>query len=117
MVRPVFLSLGIVSFAVGFAGIFLPLVPTVPLMLLAAYCFGRSNPAWEQRLLDDPRFGPHILAWRRNRSIPRSAKLLSTLLILSSAAMGLWLLDGGLRFLPAALGIGFLAWVWTRPDD
>lgn len=116
MVRPVFLSLGILSFAVGFAGIFLPLVPTVPLMLLAAYCFGRSNPVWEQRLLDDPRFGPHILAWRRNRSIPRSAKVLSTVLLATSAGVGLWALDGGLRYLPATLATIFLVWVWTRPD-
>lgn len=117
MIRPVFLSLGIVSFAVGFAGIFLPLVPTVPLMLLAAWCFGRSNPAWEQRLLDDPRFGPHILAWRRSRAIPRVAKLLSTGMIAISAGVGLWALDGGLRYVPAALGVVFLTWVWTRPDD
>jgi uncharacterized membrane protein YbaN (DUF454 family) len=116
MVRPVFLSLGIVSFAVGFAGIFLPLVPTVPLMLLAAWCFGRSNPAWEQRLLDDPRFGPHIHAWRRNGSMPRSAKILSTALIGTSAALGFWMLDGVWRHVPAGFGALVLAWVWTRPD-
>ena len=116
MVRPIYLTLGIVSFATGFVGMFLPLVPTVPLMLLAAFCFARSNPAWEQRLLDDPRFGPSIRAWRARRAIPRSAKMLSTGLLLASAATSLLLLDGGWQFVTPVLTAAMLPWIWTRPD-
>jgi uncharacterized membrane protein YbaN (DUF454 family) len=116
MVRPLYLTLGLVSFATGFVGMFLPLVPTVPLMLLAAFCFARSNPAWEQRLLDDPRFGPSIRAWRARRAIPRSAKLLSTTLLLASAATSLLILDGAWQYLTPALAVVMLPWLWTRPD-
>jgi uncharacterized membrane protein YbaN (DUF454 family) len=116
MVRPLYLTLGIVSFATGFVGMFLPLVPTVPLMLLAAFCFARSNPAWERRLLDDPRFGPSIRAWRARRAIPRSAKLLSTVLLLASAATSLVVLDGGWQFVTPVLAVVMLPWIWTRPD-
>jgi uncharacterized membrane protein YbaN (DUF454 family) len=116
MVRPFFLTLGIVSFATGFVGIFLPLVPTVPLMLLAAFCFARSNPAWERKLLEDPRFGPHIREWRARGAIPRRGKHFSTALIGLSAVTSLALLDEPWRYVGPAFGVAILAWVWTRPD-
>lgn len=116
MVRPLYLTLGVVSFATGFVGMFLPLVPTVPLMLLAAFCFARSNPAWERRLLDDPRFGPSIRAWRARGAIPRPAKVLSSVLLLASAATSLALLGGGWQFVTPLLAVVMLPWIWTRPD-
>jgi uncharacterized membrane protein YbaN (DUF454 family) len=114
--RPVYLAVGVAAFATGVVGIVLPLVPTVPLMLLAAFCFARSNPAWERRLLADPRFGPHIRAWRENGGIPRRAKWFSTALMAVSVAVAVTTLDGWLRWLPAALALPVLTWVWTRPD-
>lgn len=116
MVRPLYLSLGVVSFATGFVGMFLPLVPTVPLMLLAAFCFARSNPAWERRLLEHPHFGPPIVDWRTRGAIPRSAKALSTGLLLASAATSLVLLEGPWQFLTPALAVVMLPWIWTRPN-
>jgi uncharacterized membrane protein YbaN (DUF454 family) len=116
MVRPIYFTLGIVSFATGFVGIFLPLVPTVPLMLLAAFFFARSSPAWERRLLEDPRFGPHIHAWRARGAIPRRGKYLSTALLGISAVVSLVAMDGPLRYVGPAIGVAVLAWVWTRPD-
>ncbi len=59
----------------GLLGAFLPLLPTVPFMLLAAFCFGRSNPEWERRILEHPSWGPQITAWRERRAIARRAKL------------------------------------------
>jgi uncharacterized membrane protein YbaN (DUF454 family) len=116
MTRPIYLALGVLAFATGFAGIFLPLVPTVPLMLLAAFCFGRSNPALERRLLEDPRFGPHIVAWRARRAIPRRAKWASTLLVGLGAIVSLLVLEGPWQFVGPAFGAVLLPWVWTRPD-
>ena len=66
---------GIAALGLGFAGLFLPLLPTVPFVLLAAFCFARSNPAWEARLLAHPTLGPHIQAWRANGSISRKGKI------------------------------------------
>jgi len=72
--RPVYLTGGIVSVGLGAAGAFLPLMPTVPFLLLAAYCFARSNPEWEAKLLDHPHWGPQLRDWRERRAISRRAK-------------------------------------------
>lgn len=116
MIRPAYFACGLVAFAIGFAGIFLPLVPTVPLMLLAAFCFSRSNPAWEARVLRDPRFGPSILAWRARRAIPRSAKWLATGLMAASAATALLFAPAPWGYAPLVIALFVLPWMWTRPD-
>jgi uncharacterized protein len=115
-VRIVYLLLGIVAAAVGVVGIFVPLLPTVPFMLLAAFFFARSNPAWEQRLLDDPRFGPHIRAWREHGAISRKGKIAGVLGLTGSAAMGLFLLHDHWRFVPLAVAIVCGSWIATRPE-
>lgn len=56
------------------AGAVLPVLPTVPFLLLAAWSAARHSPELEARLLANPRVGPHITAWRRNRALSRPAK-------------------------------------------
>lgn len=72
--RPLYLTGGIIAVGLGAVGAFLPLLPTVPFLLLAAYCFARSNPEWEARLLDHPQWGPQLRDWREKRAISRRAK-------------------------------------------
>ena len=116
MIRPIYFSLGLLAFAAGFVGIFLPLLPTVPFMLLAAFCFSRSNPAWEARVLRDPRFGPAVVAWRERRAIPRYAKVLSTVMLAASGITTLLVLESPWRFAPVGVALVVLPWVWSRPD-
>lgn len=73
--RPLYLAGGIVAVGLGAIGAFLPLLPTVPFLLLAAFCFARSNPAWEAKLLNHPQWGPQLRDWRENRAIRRPAKI------------------------------------------
>ncbi|MEC7400315.1 MAG: DUF454 family protein, partial [Pseudomonadota bacterium] len=75
--RRLYLALGLLSLSLGVIGAFLPLLPTVPFLLLAAFLFARGNPAWEKRLLDHPRWGPPIHDWRARRAIGRRAKYLA----------------------------------------
>ena len=72
--RSLYLAGGIIAVGLGAIGAFLPIMPTVPFLLLAAYCFARSNPAWEARLLDHPQWGPQLRDWRERRAISRRAK-------------------------------------------
>jgi len=74
-VRPLYLAGGLLAVGLGAIGAFLPLLPTVPFLLLAAFCFARSNPAWEAKLLNHPEWGPQLRDWREKRAIRRPAKI------------------------------------------
>lgn len=108
---------GGLSLGAGLVGTILPLVPTVPFLLLSAFCFARSSERLHLWLLTHPRFGPPIGDWNRRGAIGRGAKRLATVSIL--AAFGLPLI---LRLDPMILaiqGVTLLAvavFVWTRPD-
>ena len=116
MRKPFYLTAGALSLVLGLAGVFLPLLPTTPFVLLAAFCFARGNPAWEARLLNDPRFGPSIRAWRERGAIPKQGKRLAVLMMLISALGGWFLLPPGWYMVPAAFCAVVGAWVWTRPS-
>lgn len=78
MVTPLWLLLGLVSTAAGLAGIVLPLVPTTPFLLLAAYCFARSSPVLHNWLVTHPALGKPIDDWQQHRAISRRTKVTST---------------------------------------
>ncbi len=114
--RPFWLAGGLLSIGLGILGIALPLLPTVPFLLLAAFCFARSHPVWEQRLLDHPRYGPPLRQWRTRRAISRKAKLGALTAIAASIVLSLALLDWPWMLAPViACGISG-AWIWTRPE-
>lgn len=115
MRRNLYLVAGAAAFATGTIGIFLPLLPTVPFYILAAFCFGRSNPAWEARLLDHPHFGHHIRAWRERGAISLRAKRLALTMLTGSAIIGLITLPLPWSLLPALVAIVTGTWLWTRP--
>lgn len=116
MRRPLFLAAGIASVVLGAVGAVLPIMPTVPFLILAAFCFARSNPQLEARLLDHPHWGPPIRDWRERGAISRKAKWAATLGMTASAALGLLILPwpwAAVPLVPLAIAG---PWIWTRPD-
>lgn len=111
MRRVLFFVLGIVSLGLGAAGLFLPLVPTVPFLLLATFCFARSSPRLEGWMLEHDRFGPHISAWRRSRAVSLSGKRAAWAAFGLSAAVGLVLLPFPWALLPAAVAVAGSWWI------
>ncbi|WP_328187620.1 YbaN family protein [Marinobacter sp. OP 3.4] len=79
--------LAYISLALGLAGVVLPLLPTTPFVLLAAWCASRSSPAFEAWLHGHPTFGPVIHNWRESRAVPVRAKWVAGLLLASSWTM------------------------------
>ena len=97
--RILLLVLGTISVVAGVVGIILPLVPTTPFLLLAAWCFARSSERFYRLLLSNRWLGPYIRNYRDGRGMSLRAKI-STLVLLWIAII---------------IGAGFVAPVlWLR---
>ena len=116
MLRLGYLSLGFLAFGLGAIGIFLPLLPTVPFMILAAYFFARSSPRLEAKLLDHAHFGPHIRRWREKGAISRKGKHAALVAFGISAAIGLATLSLPWLLLPLIAAVIGGMWIATRPE-
>lgn len=114
--RAFWLVCGLISLALGLIGIPLPLLPTTPFLLLAAFCFARGSDRLHNWLINHPRLGPPIEAWHQEGAISRSAKRASMLAIVLvfgvSVAMGVkpWLLA-----IQAVVLICVSTFILTRP--
>lgn len=110
--RVLLLAGGWLALVLGFVGVFLPLLPTTPFLLLAAACFVRSSPRLHARMLAHPRLGPFLEQWRRERSIPRGAKLRAYVLVTACFALSITLAeDLTVRLVLGALGLGLLVFL------
>ena len=78
---------GWTNVAAGTAGIFLPLLPTTPFLLLAAWAFARSSERAHRWLHTHPRFGPFLQAWQQHRALSRRSKVLAVASLLASVAI------------------------------
>ncbi|ASP76186.1 DUF454 domain-containing protein (plasmid) [Sinorhizobium meliloti] len=116
--RLALLSLAWLMVGLGIVGIFLPLLPTTPFLLLAVWLFSRSSPRLAKWLMDHPLFGPLLRDWREEGTISRRAKI-SAVLLMSLALIYLWV-----AFEPPAIallvvtGIMFIcgAFIVSRPE-
>lgn len=89
---PVILTIiGWLAVALGTLGVFLPLLPTTPFILLAAWCFARSSPRFHQWLLYRSWFGGYLRHWQQYRAMPRGAKPRAIAMIVVTFAISLWL--------------------------
>lgn len=70
-----YLSIGILAVILGFIGIFLPVLPTVPFLLLALFCFNRSSDKFYNFVRNNKRFGKILRDYEKDKSIPRGAKI------------------------------------------
>ncbi|WP_371224806.1 YbaN family protein [Roseovarius sp. 2305UL8-3] len=115
--RTVWLFLGMTCLGLGVIGVFLPLLPTVPFMLLAAFCFARSSERLHNWLLSHPRFGPSIVDWQERRAIHPKAKRLATLSI--ALVFGISLIAAFPLKIIIIQGVtlgAVLIFIWTRPN-
>ena len=72
---------GLVSLVLGIIGIALPLLPTTPFLLLAAFCFTRGSERMNNWLLNHPTLGPPIVDWRDYGAISKKSKIWALVVI------------------------------------
>jgi hypothetical protein len=115
--RYLWLALGFAATGCGIVGAALPLIPTTPFLLLAAFCFARSSPRFHGWLIGHKRFGPLIRNWQRHGSIDPASKRLS-IVVMGAAFAASWLagLPGWLLALQALALAGSAAFILTRPS-
>lgn len=89
--RYALLAVGWLSVLLGIAGIFLPVLPTTPFLLLAAACFARSSPRFYHWLVNHPRLGPWIRDYLDGQGIPLKAKVYAIVLMWISIGVSCWL--------------------------
>lgn len=75
------LLLGLITLVAGIIGIFLPVLPTTPFLLLSAALFVRSSPRLYHWLMNHPHLGPYITNFRENKAIPLRVKIVSVSLL------------------------------------
>lgn len=77
---------GHLALLLGVIGIFLPLLPTTPFLILASFCYSKGSPRFEAWLLAHPRLGPIVRDWRESRVIRPRAKAFALITLALSVA-------------------------------
>lgn len=110
------IAVGICSLALGGLGVVLPLLPTTPFVLVAAFAFANSSDRLHQWLLDHNIFGPLITNWRNHGAISRFAKAVSVGAMAAVLAISVLLAAPTLVIVLQALVLGPCAFfVVSRP--
>ncbi len=116
--RAFYFILAWLFFGIGFVGVFLPVLPTTPFMILALWSFSKSSQRFHNWLYSHKLFGPPLQLWHEHRVIPVIAKCFSLFFMSASlvylhffAALSNWVT------LPATLFIAYGCWyILTKPS-
>lgn len=109
--------LAIICVALAMLGAVLPVLPTVPFLIVAAWAGSRGWPQLETWLLEHPRHGPAIRRWRDHGAVPRRAKwFATTMMVLSGVVLSLSPAPVWLKLAVPVLMACVATWLWLRPE-
>ena len=116
-VRKLYITLGFIFLIIGIVGLFLPVLPTTPFLLISASCFARGSQRFYLWLLNQPHLGPHINDWRKHKSLPLQTKLvaISSLWIGLSSSMYFFVPSAKLKFALALTGMAVTFYLLRIP--
>jgi uncharacterized membrane protein YbaN (DUF454 family) len=115
--RVIYFVTGWAALGLGAAGTVLPLLPTTPFLLAAAWCFWRSSPRMAGWLLNHPILGRPLRTWQREGAISTPAKLAALASMVAGYALSIHVarLDMIAAIALAALLLAVAAFILTRP--
>lgn len=119
MMKPLCFTAGSLAFILGFIGIFLPLLPTTPFMILAAGCFAKSSPRFHQALLNNRFIGADLRRWESERTMLRVTKIRATWVIVSMFSISIAILyeRHWLQLMLIAIAAILLFFLWRVPEQ
>lgn len=114
----IYLSFGIAFVALAVIGIFLPLVPTTPFLLLSAYCFSRSSEKYYNWLLEHRIFGEIITDWNKHGVVSVKSKVLAITMIVALFSYSLIYVDVSptIKVIISFIGLSIITFLVTRPS-
>lgn len=117
--RTLYLIAGWLCILLGIIGAVLPLIPTTPFILVAAFCFSRSSERLHQYLLNNKIFGKVIKDWENDGVIPFKVKLLATSMMLVMVSYPLFFktFHMGLKAMVVITVLMVMTYIWTRPSQ
>ena len=107
VVRYVFLTIGAISFALGTAGIVLPLLPTVPFYMLTLFCLARGSERFHKMFLESSLYQKTVAAYERDKALTLRAKLSILVSVSAIMAVGAYFSQD----MPIALMVMGIIWV------
>lgn len=114
--RTAWFILGFVALGLGILGAMLPLLPTTPFVLVAAFAFARSSDRWHNWLLSHRIFGPLIANWRTHGALNRTTKIVSILSMVAVFALSLAMRASSVVLIVQTIVLGASAvFILTRP--
>ncbi len=117
VIRSMWLAIGLLSLSLGILGVFLPLLPTTPFVLLSAFCFSKSSSRLHLWLLNHKLFGHLINDWEKHGVIRTKIKVIATcsMLLLVSYPLIFMPFANWLKAIVIISIVSVLVFIWTRP--
>jgi uncharacterized membrane protein YbaN (DUF454 family) len=108
---------GHLSVILGIIGAVLPVVPSTPFMILAAYCYSKSSPKLHQKILNLPHIGSHVRDWEDHGLISVKAKVLSIILLGIMISFSIYFLKvTWLKIMLAVIALAISTFIFSRPS-
>lgn len=114
MKTPIYILLGTLCVAIGVIGIFVPVLPTAPLLLLAAFFYFRSSEKLYNWLLNHNILGPYIYNYITYKAIPLKTKYTIIVTIWCSLGLSIYLVDNPVvDAILVFIGLSLSAYIWS----
>lgn len=117
VLRMLLFSFGWLSVVLGVLGIFLPVLPTTPFLLLAAACFMRTSPRFYDWLVEHPKLGKYVVYYLDGKGIPKKAKVYTLVVLWSTMLLTAFvLLDSNIvRVILPSIGLLVSIYILRQP--